>query len=36
VQFSWHGRPMEFTCDPEPWFADFIPAAKSQELTSKG
>ena len=24
VRFTWRGRPVEFSCDPEPWFADFI------------
>jgi len=24
VRFLWRGRPMEFACEPEPWFADFL------------
>ena len=24
VRFLWRGQPMEFTCPPEPWFADFL------------
>jgi 23S rRNA pseudouridine1911/1915/1917 synthase len=23
VRFEWRGRPVEFRCNPEPWFADF-------------
>jgi 23S rRNA pseudouridine1911/1915/1917 synthase len=29
VRFLWRGRPMEFCCDPEPWFADFIAKTQS-------
>ena len=24
VRFLWRGQPVEFSCDPEPWFADFL------------
>ena len=24
VRFLWRGQPMEFSCAPEPWFAEFI------------
>jgi 23S rRNA pseudouridine1911/1915/1917 synthase len=24
VRFLWRGRPMEFSCAPEPWFSDFL------------
>jgi 23S rRNA pseudouridine1911/1915/1917 synthase len=24
VRFTWRGRPMEFSCAPEPWFAEFL------------
>ena len=24
VRFVWRGQPMEFSCPPEPWFADFL------------
>jgi 23S rRNA pseudouridine1911/1915/1917 synthase len=24
VRFLWRGQPMEFSCPPEPWFADFL------------
>ncbi len=27
LRFVWRGRPVEFSCAPEPWFTDFIPAA---------
>lgn len=26
VRFTWRGRPMEFCCEPEPWFAGFCDA----------
>jgi hypothetical protein len=26
VCFTWRGRPMEFSCAPEPWFTDFFNA----------
>ena len=26
VRFTWRGRPVEFVCDPEPWFTSFLPA----------
>ena len=26
VRFTWRGRPVEFSCAPEPWFAEFIAA----------
>jgi 23S rRNA pseudouridine1911/1915/1917 synthase len=29
VRFIWRGRPMEFSCAPEPWFAEFIPNAEA-------
>jgi 23S rRNA pseudouridine1911/1915/1917 synthase len=29
VRFIWRGRPVEFCCAPEPWFADFIAKAQS-------
>jgi 23S rRNA-/tRNA-specific pseudouridylate synthase len=25
LRFAWRGRAWEFSCAPEPWFADFIP-----------
>jgi 23S rRNA pseudouridine1911/1915/1917 synthase len=24
VRFTWRGRPVEFSCGPEPWFAEFF------------
>jgi 23S rRNA pseudouridine1911/1915/1917 synthase len=24
VRFTWRGRPVEFSCAPEPWFTDFL------------
>jgi 23S rRNA-/tRNA-specific pseudouridylate synthase len=24
VRFHWRGQPVEFSCDPEPWFAEFL------------
>ena len=24
VRFVWRGRPLEFSCAPEPWFSDFL------------
>jgi 23S rRNA pseudouridine1911/1915/1917 synthase len=35
VRFVWRGRPMEFSCAPELWFADFIAKAQSF-LDAKG
>jgi 23S rRNA pseudouridine1911/1915/1917 synthase len=29
IKFFWRGGPMEFSCEPEPWFKDFI-ATESQ------
>jgi 23S rRNA pseudouridine1911/1915/1917 synthase len=29
VRFIWRGRPMEFSCAPEPWFAEFIAKTQS-------
>ncbi len=26
VRFTWRGRPMEFSCAPEPWFKTFVAA----------
>ena len=26
VRFVWRGQPMEFCCEPEPWFAGFCDA----------
>jgi 23S rRNA pseudouridine1911/1915/1917 synthase len=26
VRFLWRGQPMEFSCEPEPWFAEFVAA----------
>jgi 23S rRNA pseudouridine1911/1915/1917 synthase len=26
LRFLWRGRPMEFCCDPEPWFKKFLSA----------
>jgi 23S rRNA pseudouridine1911/1915/1917 synthase len=26
VKFHWRGQPVEFSCEPEPWFTDFINA----------
>jgi 23S rRNA pseudouridine1911/1915/1917 synthase len=26
VCFTWRGRPVEFSCAPEPWFKNFLPA----------
>jgi len=25
VKLHWRGQPVEFSCDPEPWFQDFLP-----------
>ena len=32
VRFVWRGQPVEFSCDPEPWFAEFITTANPSEL----
>jgi 23S rRNA pseudouridine1911/1915/1917 synthase len=26
LRFAWRGRAMEFRCEPEPWFRDFVAA----------
>jgi 23S rRNA pseudouridine1911/1915/1917 synthase len=26
LRFPWRGQPMEFSCDPEPWFKNFLSA----------
>jgi 23S rRNA pseudouridine1911/1915/1917 synthase len=26
VRFTWRGRPVEFCCEPEPWFRNFLSA----------
>jgi 23S rRNA pseudouridine1911/1915/1917 synthase len=26
VRFLWRGQPVEFSCAPEPWFAEFVAA----------
>jgi 23S rRNA pseudouridine1911/1915/1917 synthase len=26
IKFIWRGKPMEFSCEPESWFADFLNA----------
>ena len=26
IRFVWRGQPMEFCCEPEPWFSDFCDA----------
>jgi 23S rRNA pseudouridine1911/1915/1917 synthase len=26
VRFIWRGQPMEFCCEPEPWFTEFVAA----------
>jgi hypothetical protein len=26
VRFAWRSQPMEFSCEPEPWFAGFCDA----------
>jgi 23S rRNA pseudouridine1911/1915/1917 synthase len=31
VRFLWRGQPVEFSCDPEPWFAEFIVIANLPE-----
>jgi 23S rRNA pseudouridine1911/1915/1917 synthase len=31
VRFLWRGQPMEFSCDPEAWFAEFIVIANLPE-----
>lgn len=28
LRFEWRGQPVEFCCEPEPWFRGFLPAAK--------
>jgi 23S rRNA pseudouridine1911/1915/1917 synthase len=33
VRFTWRGRPMEFCCEPEPWFLEF---ASSEQGTTSG
>ena len=25
VRFDWRGRPLEFSCEPEKWFSNFVP-----------
>ena len=27
IRFVWRGRPVEFSCPPEPWFTAFLPPA---------
>jgi 23S rRNA pseudouridine1911/1915/1917 synthase len=29
VRFTWRGRPVEFSCAPEPWFTDFFDAKRN-------
>ncbi len=24
IKFSWRGQPVEFSCEPEPWFSEFV------------
>jgi len=31
VRFHWRGQPVEFSCAPEPWFAEFIVIANLPE-----
>jgi 23S rRNA pseudouridine1911/1915/1917 synthase len=26
IKFLWRGRPVEFSCEPEPWFTEFLSA----------
>ena len=26
IRFVWRGQPLEFRCEPEPWFTEFLPA----------
>jgi 23S rRNA pseudouridine1911/1915/1917 synthase len=28
LRFEWRGKPVEFRCEPEPWFKDFIAASE--------
>jgi 23S rRNA pseudouridine1911/1915/1917 synthase len=28
IKFLWRGREMEFSCEPEPWFTEFLSADK--------
>jgi 23S rRNA pseudouridine1911/1915/1917 synthase len=28
VKFLWRGQPIEFSCEPEPWFTDFLATVK--------
>jgi len=30
LRFVWRGRPMEFSCAPEPWFSEFIAAGQEE------
>lgn len=34
IKFLWRGQPVEFSCEPEPWFKEFI-ATESQSAQSK-
>jgi 23S rRNA pseudouridine1911/1915/1917 synthase len=36
LRFVWRGRPVEFCCEPEPWFAEFIatPLTRERETQS--
>jgi 23S rRNA pseudouridine1911/1915/1917 synthase len=34
MKFLWRGKPVEFSCEPEPWFTDFI-ATEAQGAQGK-
>ena len=36
LSFSWRGRAMEFTCEPEPWFSEFVAAAEQGPASGGG
>jgi 23S rRNA pseudouridine1911/1915/1917 synthase len=31
IKFIWRGRPVEFSCEPENWFTEFLTANRKQE-----
>jgi 23S rRNA pseudouridine1911/1915/1917 synthase len=34
VRLLWRGQPVEFSCPPEKWFTDFLPAPKTGEIST--
>jgi 23S rRNA pseudouridine1911/1915/1917 synthase len=31
IKFLWRGKPVEFSCEPEPWFKEFLPQMDTDE-----